>query len=174
MNAIAVTECATEFEIRELRRAANLQDLFDVMADILSRYDIDHAVLYSIPNASQSLVPPLLPLSADMRSIINRSVRDGIHPAESVGRGKADIRTIHVRRDLMMACDPVLLPLLAALRVAGIRHLYEVPLAWKDGEHFVLEFARRTGEIDDDDLAELRLIGQELPEKLPGFMTGRR
>lgn len=66
--------------------------------------------------------------------------------------------------------EPMMTKLMRAFREAGMRQVYELPLAARNDVHFVLEVSRFELPIGDIDLAELQSIASIIPGKLPEFL----
>ncbi len=169
MTVTAISETSSDLDKFELQTTKTLQNVLDVSASILDRFEISHAVLLYMPSPVHSLTLPLPPVEPGLMKQLSHAVHTNAHPAvtsrRQFGRPRAlsDFAT-------SVADEPVLTQLMTAFRKAGMRQVYELPLAPRPHVRFVLEVARVAEPMSDFELAELQSLASIIPGRLPSFL----
>lgn len=170
MTVTAFSEQGAELQTFDLRSAMTLEELLGLAADLLTPYGIDHAVLFCIPSPVHSMMLPLLPVEAELQSMLSSAVRKNAHPAACLGREVSAPKQLSDLGGGEMK-DPAFEALQKAFCKAGMRQVYEMSLGNWQGTRYVLEAARIGGSISDAELSELQAIAWAIPGKLPSYLT---
>ena len=169
MTVTAISEPSSNLDKFELQTTKTLQNVLDVSASILDRFEISHAVLLYMPSPTHSLTLPLLPVEPELMKQLSNAVHTNTHPAVTARRQFSRPRALSDFAT-SVADEPILTQLMTAFRKAGMRQVYELPLVPRQHVRFVLEVARVGAPINEFELSELQSLTSTIPGRLPDFL----